>query len=69
MEHLDDLGDDGKLLGRDLDPDIESLDQLCPHLLARVRADIRVWLQEGLCKGQVWVSAFFSTLFVGKREK
>lgn len=45
VKHLDDLGDDGELLGRDLDPDIECLDQLCPHLLAGVRADIRVWLQ------------------------
>lgn len=44
MEHLDDLGNDCELLGRDLDPDIECFDQLCTHLLARVRADIRVWL-------------------------
>lgn len=56
MKHFDDLGDDGKLLGRDLDPDIESLDQLRPHLLARVRADIRVWLQECLQRRKLRVS-------------
>ena len=48
MKHLDDLGDNGQVLWRHFDPDIEGFDQLCAHLLSWIWANVSVWLQQCL---------------------
>jgi hypothetical protein len=33
MQHVDDFGDEPKPVGRDVEPEIEGLDELCAHVL------------------------------------